>query len=78
MKLARNRMFTTQPTPVERVLVSPPPESVLKCPHCGAARINQWKHLGGVVSTGAHRKQCKSCGTKVHISSDYRHIRIVG
>jgi hypothetical protein len=77
-----NRMadpMTRQPQPAERVLVTPPPESVLKCPHCGAARIK------GMITPGSqprggdeHRKVCRSCGVKLLFSSDYRLVRVIG
>lgn len=62
--------------PVVRELVAPPPESVPKCPRCGAARIGQWKALGS--PNGKPRKDCRSCGVRVEFSEDWRTVRIVG
>lgn len=78
-----NRMATPTtrdrtPVPVERVLVTPPPESVVKCPHCGAARIGQWVTIGTWPGTTEIRKQCKACGVKVRMSNDFRSMIVVG
>lgn len=62
--------------PVVRELVAPPPESVPKCPRCGAARIGQWKALGS--PNGRPRKDCRACGVRVEFSEDWRTVRIVG
>lgn len=79
MRYPRNRMArpeTRDPVPLERVLVTPPPESVPKCPHCGAARINQWRALGS--PHGKPRKECRACGKRVEFSEDWRRVRIIG
>jgi hypothetical protein len=82
MKQPHNRMADTetrQPAvPVERVIVTPPPEMVIKCPHCGAARVGQWAVVGSMPRTGEHRKRCQSCGVVVVMSLDYTTIRVVG
>lgn len=72
------RPDTRMPTPVQRVMVTPPPESVIKCPHCGSARIGGWDTLGTWPGTAEHRKRCRACGIKVRMSTDYRTIRIIG
>jgi hypothetical protein len=78
-----NRMAkpeTRTPEPIERVLVQPPPESVIKCPRCGAARINGWltHGVGTVQHTGEQKRICRACGTKVAISTDWQKIRVIG
>jgi hypothetical protein len=81
MKTPSNRMATPEtrtPVPIERVAVQPPPEMIIKCPHCGTARIGQWLHAGSWPRTGEARKVCQGCGTKCVISLDYKTIRIVG
>jgi uncharacterized C2H2 Zn-finger protein len=80
MKEPHNRMAraeTRAPVPVERVLVTPPPESVVRCPHCGAARVGQWRVVGSMPRTGEHRKRCLACGVVVVMSLDYKTIRVV-
>ena len=84
MRHPNNRMAMTQtrtplPTrPIERVLVQPPPESVIKCPRCGAARIGQWQPNGTHGATGQARRICRMCGAKAVIDRDWKNIRIVG
>lgn len=70
MKPPLNRMSTpetrdTKPMPVaaETVPVSDPPLTV-KCPHCGAARTNQWDKYSGGRDGSEPYKQCRSCGSK--------------
>jgi hypothetical protein len=72
------RIEPTPPVAVERVLVQPPPEYLVKCPHCGAARPNQWDVIGSMPGTGEHRKRCRACGVRVAIAQDYKKIRVIG
>ena len=46
--------------PVEMVDV---PKAVMRCPHCGAARIGQWERIGS--GNGGLFSRCRACGTKV-------------
>jgi hypothetical protein len=81
MKSPNNRMTTPTirtPVPVERVLVTPPPESIIKCPHCGAARTGQWQANGTWGPNQLPRKICRACGVQVRLSLDYKTIVIVG
>jgi hypothetical protein len=64
------------PTAIERVPVIPPPELVIKCPHCGAARLKGWRVLGGRPN-GGHTKQCLGCGLVYEMSADGRTMRLV-
>ena len=77
MAKARNaRWKNARQEPVERVPVTPPPEMVIKCPHCGCARVRQWKQIGVIASTKWTRYVCMACGVRVQVSPDYAHIRI--
>lgn len=79
MKEVQNRMstpITRLSSPVDRVAVQPPPEMVIKCPHCGAAKIKGWRVLGGRPG-GGHRKCCTSCGLIYDMSADGRTMRLI-
>jgi hypothetical protein len=79
MEKTLNRMataITRTPQPVERVPVQPPPEMVIKCRGCGAARIKGWRVLGGTPG-GGHRKQCLSCGLIYDMSADGKTMRLI-
>ena len=80
MKIARNRMIhpaTRVAVPVEHVIVQPPPEAIIKCPDCGAARIKGWHVVGGRPD-GGHRKRCVGCGHTFVVSSDGKSMRRLG
>jgi hypothetical protein len=74
------RLDPTPPQPVERVLVQPPPESRIKCPHCGAAgRLSTNKATHGTIPrTGENRRTCTSCGAKLAFTTDWRSVRVIG
>jgi hypothetical protein len=87
MQIPANRMAKpdtrpqkTEPTPVERVLVTPPPESRIKCPHCGAA--GRWSpnpnDRGTRYITGEPKRRCLGCGAKLMFSKDWLTVRVVG
>lgn len=81
MRQARNRMatpITRESVPAERVIVQPPPESVLKCPHCGSARRNGMRVPGSHPRRSGHRRECTSCGARLLFSDDFARVRIVG
>jgi hypothetical protein len=87
MKHGRNRVETQDhknkpapatPVPVVLVPVHPPPELVRQCPRCGAARPNLWNVPGGNRTTNEHRRKCRSCGTVVRFSDDFKMVRIIG
>ena len=78
MAAPEKRVQPTPPQPVERVMVQPPPEYLVKCPHCGAARQGQWVVIGSMPGTGEHRKRCRACGVRVAIAQDYKRIRVIG
>lgn len=61
--------------PIAREIVNPPPEALIKCPHCGAARQSQWECLG--TQRGIVRRRCRVCGVKVQISPDFQKIRVI-
>ncbi len=74
------RLDPTPPQPVERVLVQPPPESRIKCPHCGAA--GRWSSSdndrGTIGRTGEPRRRCMGCGARLAFSKDWRSVRVIG
>lgn len=79
MRKGFNRMARTETrpqVPVEHVIVQPPPEAIIKCPHCGAARIKGWRVVGGLPD-GGHRKQCISCGLIYAMSPDGKSMRLI-
>ena len=77
MAKARNaRWKNARQEPVERVPVTPAPEMIVKCSHCGCARRGQWKILGKIASTQWTRAICTACGTRVQFSPDYTQLRI--
>jgi hypothetical protein len=75
-----NAIQPSGPTPVERVLVQPPPESRIMCPHCGAAgRFSGRDNDRGMMPrTHEARRLCLSCGAKLAFSHDWTHVRVVG
>lgn len=77
MAKARNaRWKTARQEPVQREVVTPPPESVIKCPHCGCARSRQWKVIGLITTTRWTRAICTACGTRVQFSPDYKTVKV--
>lgn len=88
MKRPSNRMADaasraidpTAPIPVERILVTPPPESMIRCPHCGAAgRLSKNpNHCGTMPISKEQRRLCTSCGAKLAFSHDWKYVRVVG
>lgn len=80
MRYPQNRMsrHAAREQAAERVVVQPPPESVLKCPHCGAARINGMRVPGSHPLGAGHRRVCRSCGTNLLFGLDFKTVRIIG
>jgi DNA-directed RNA polymerase subunit RPC12/RpoP len=74
------RIEPTPPVAVERVLVHPPPEYLVKCPHCGAA--GRWSanpnDRGTDKKTGGPRRRCIGCGAKLLFSANWASVRVVG
>jgi len=48
-----------EPTPPVVVPADPVP-TVVQCPSCGAARMNQWEHRG--QGRGVPYRRCRACG----------------
>jgi hypothetical protein len=90
MKTPQNRMANpdtrtpapvpTPHKPVERVLVQPPPESLIKCPHCGSAGklSKNPNECGCIPVTKENRRLCLGCGARLAFSHDWKTVRIIG
>jgi len=81
MRHARTRMaipINRESVQAERVIIQPPPESVLKCPHCGSARRNGMRVPGSHPRGAGHRRECVACGARLLFSEDFTRVRIVG
>jgi transcription elongation factor Elf1 len=86
MKIPQNRMAQQQqrieptgPMPAERVMVQPPPEYRLKCPHCGASRFSTSDNDRGTIpKTGENRRKCASCGARLAFDVSWTRVRILG
>ena len=59
-RIARTETRAPVPPPVPREEV-PVTVPVVRCPQCGAARMNQWQVLSG--GRGDPYRRCRSCGS---------------